>query len=165
MDFAEIDRERRRRGLTILELSNRAALAPSTYWFIRKGRTRPRRATLEAYARALRCAPVPVSERHIEPLRVAYRAALSVVAAKLGFVPEEVARFPTARRFWKARALAIEAVSTWYGVSQATLAVALGTSRQLVCWNRKQAAEMLAGRKLNELLGEAEFVITGEREG
>ncbi len=138
--FEEIDEARKSLGMTILELSNRAKIAPSTYWFIREGKTKPRAATLRCYAEALKGSSAPISR--FDAVRAAYRAHLAYAARELGFDPVQVSNSPQSREFWKARAIAMACVAADLDVSHSDLGRALGLSKQVVNWNIKQTADL-----------------------
>jgi transcriptional regulator with XRE-family HTH domain len=139
VNFIDIETARQRAGLTVLELSRRARIAPSTYWFIKTGRTKARDNTLSRYAQALTSAG---DETRSHPARAMYRSSLAYIALQMGFDPAEVSENPNARGFWKARALALSSVAADLGLRHAELGRALGLSKQIVNWNIKQAMHM-----------------------
>lgn len=140
MSFAEIDEERKKQGLTILELTRRAGVAPSTYWFLRKSQVRVRRSTLEKLWAGL-SEPARLADP-LAPVRGAYRGQLAFAASALGFDPDDVSERPTAREYWRARAVAMANTAADLNLGSADLARALGLSKQIVHWNIKQAAAM-----------------------
>lgn len=128
----------------MLALTKRAGVAYSTYWYARTGRGKPNRRTLKALARALQAGPARRMPRRDLSMLIAriYDAYLGRVAAHLGFDPDEVRQNPSARTFWKARALALYLVSVGFNVTGADLGRAVGVSKQVVSWSLKQAEEM-----------------------
>ncbi|MFZ1964322.1 MAG: hypothetical protein WAU78_12810 [Roseiarcus sp.] len=169
MNFSEIDAARQRAGLSVLELSRRARAAPSTFWFIRTARVKPRRSTLDRYAAALSGLAIPAPRRGNDAERRAliagaYRGALTLLATRLGLDPIDVAADAHARAFWRVRALALWVSSIEFDINAATVARALGISKQLAHWNIRKANAMLDDPKLAAIVEEVGRMIAGRRD-
>lgn len=146
MNFSEIDAERKKQGLTILELTRRARIAPSTYWSARKNNARTRQATLERLSQSLGGWRTPTGPH--EAVRAQYRARLAYVARELGLDPVDVLNSPGVREYWKPRAHAMALVVADLDIPHSELGRALGLSKQIVNWNIKQALAMAEHARL-----------------
>ncbi len=167
MNFSLIDAERTRAGLSIAELSRRAGVAYSTYWFIREGKVKPQASTLKRYAEALQGRPRPKVKdvRARDPFICStYRGYLALIADRLGFDPLRVVERPKARAFWRVRALALNATSVLHDVGAAELGRAIGESKQIVHWNLRQAEDMRDDPKIDALMREAARLIAEKDE-
>lgn len=150
MTFEEIDKERVRQGRSVYDLSRCAGVAYSTYWFIRKGRVRPRRQTLERYQIALSLPPGKRMERSRgapgDTLIEIYRTYVRRIAHELGVDPVVVlasdpSQRATSNKDWataaRIRAIAVYCMAEGLKIPRARIADAIGVTRQA-------AAQMVA---------------------
>ena len=152
MNLQTIDRLRLAAGMSVSELSKRAGVAYSTYWFIRTGRVKPMRKTLEKYAAGLSASPKVKPRAPFDELALAaYRGHVAAISAKLGADPAEVvasipSRSATQDAKWalaaKVRSLAIYCTVVEFNLPGAVLARAIGMTKQAVSWNLKRVEDL-----------------------
>ncbi len=147
MDFATVEDARRAAGLSPTAMCRLAGVPGYNYWRARRGRVTPSPATLAKWAAAVSGQPMAACARQRVDsvgergplIAAAYRGAIALLAVELGENAADVASRPSARGYWKIRALALYCVSVEFDIRGADLARALGLSRQIVSWNLRQA--------------------------
>ena len=174
MNIHEIDMERRRLGLSQLELARRAGVRASVYYRAASGKTRPRAATLAAWEKALGKARPPRPASSLDDLiRATYRGWAAHFAGKLGVEVEAALNSDPSLRAnaspaWAAaarvRELAVYCTVTELDLNGAKVARAIGVTRAAVSLMLRRVEDIRDDRATSEMIEAAARLISG-REG